>query len=121
MLTPRTRDQDDPDHSSTLSEPQRRYGDYGYLGYPPETPSVAYGPLVRKIPSLLKLVRVAHGLRRCAGEVACSAASMTCLELERARENRRRVNMDRGIVAFSTALEGVGQRMGKLSCWSTDY
>lgn len=92
--------------------PQRDRGDYCYLGYPPGTPAVEYDPLARKLPGLLKLVRAAHRLRWAAEETSCKAGSMDSVALEYARAGRRRKGMEKGPVAFASALEAVQQRMG---------
>lgn len=91
-------------------------GGYCYLGYPPGTASVRFSPLVDKIPGLLRLVQAAHRLHR-AAEVAVApypvVGSTDYETLERAREDRRRLEVDMGAAVNAAALEAVCRRMGK--------
>ncbi|CAM9391209.1 unnamed protein product [Ectocarpus fasciculatus] len=95
-------------------------GEYSYLGYPPRTQTVRYRPLVEQLPGLLRLVQAAHRLGKAATLPATFKASamtlggsrgMTADVLERNRQTRFRLSIERSGTALLTALEAACQRM----------
>ncbi|CAM9885497.1 unnamed protein product [Ectocarpus sp. 4 AP-2014] len=95
-------------------------GEYSYLGYPPRTQTVRYRPLLDQLAGLLRLVQAAHRLGKAATLPAAfksstmilgEARAMTSDALERNRQTRFRLSIERSWTALLTALEAACQRM----------
>lgn len=103
-------------HASAPKHEVTSEGDSCYLGFLPGAHSIRYSSLIEALPGLLKLLQAAHRLGQASMMSSLShPTSMNQIALERSREARCRLEVERSADIFATALEAVCQRMGERS------